>query len=113
MKKFSTLSMVFVGSMMFSVALHAQQTATSRTPIAKSSAPLQIANVVPPTAPEKTTYSKQDGNASLVYYNYKGITNIEEAKVAWIKDNPEAYKKMIEASTNRKAVAPTTTTKQK
>ena len=29
-----------------------------------------------------------------VYFNYKGITNLEEAKVAWVKDNPELYKKM-------------------
>jgi len=29
-----------------------------------------------------------------VYFNYKGITNLEEAKVAWIKDNPELYEKM-------------------
>lgn len=109
MKKFSSLSMVFVGSMLLATSIQAQQTATSKTPVTKSSAQLQIANPVPPTT-EKATLSKQDGNASLVYYNYKGITNLEEAKAAWIKDNPETYKKMIEASGSRKTAAPSSST---
>ena len=31
----------------------------------------------------------------LPYINYRGITNPDQAKEAWIKDNPEAYKKLF------------------
>ncbi|MBK7149290.1 MAG: hypothetical protein IPH78_10840 [Bacteroidetes bacterium] len=48
------------------------------------------------TAATKTT-NVQNGKAELPYINYKGIADNDKAKAAWIKDNPEAYKKFVGA----------------
>jgi len=45
-------------------------------------------------------------NSRLVYYNYRGITNLADAKSAWIKDHPGEYKTL----TNYKPKAKSTST---
>ena len=47
-------------------------------------------------AAEKRNAALQAQPHKRVYENYKGIANQEEAKKAWIKDNPDAYKKSIQ-----------------
>ena len=42
--------------------------------------------------------SEKELQASYPWYNYKGITNIQEAKQLWILDNPAAYKAMTEGT---------------
>jgi len=46
-------------------------------------------------APEKNIAEKPaltTSETQLPYYNYKGISDLEAAKEAWINENPEAYK---------------------
>lgn len=50
-------------------------------------------------APEKNITEKPvltSTETQLPYYNYKGITDLEAAKEAWIKDNPETYKMLLQ-----------------
>ena len=86
MKKTTTLGRLLVlifGSVIFTSTIVAQQATDARITKTPSKA-----NVAP------AVQAKGNKQASdLPYYNYKGIANLEQAKVAWIKDNPEAYKK--------------------
>lgn len=62
------------------------------------SAQIQQKSVQTPTVQSATNAA----DAHLPYFNYKGITNLDDAKQAWIKDNPEAYKAIL---TSKKAIS--------
>lgn len=67
------------------------------------------------TATTKTTNVQnvnQSGKAELPYLNYKGISDNEKAKAAWIKDNPEAYKKFVGAPAQPQKTTTTDSKKQ-
>lgn len=44
------------------------------------------------------SYNKEQQVAAGNYpwYNYKGIADLADAKAEWVKDNPEAYHKLLE-----------------
>lgn len=44
--------------------------------------------------PTTSIQKKEETPAPLPYINYKGISNPEQAKAEWIKDNPEEYQQM-------------------
>jgi len=43
-----------------------------------------------------TTLEKKEETPALPYANYKGISDPEQAKAEWIKDNPEEYQMMLQ-----------------
>jgi|WetSurMetagenome_2_1015567.scaffolds.fasta_scaffold158450_2 hypothetical protein len=53
-------------------------------------ADINKASVTSISNPAEKKYTVSD----LPYYNYKGISDLEQAKTAWIKDYPEEYNKM-------------------
>ncbi len=87
-KKFLALTVLLAT---YVISAQAQQAATGTKTQPAKAATYQIVNVAEVSEPAD---SKE--NAGEVYYRYKGIANIEEAKLAWIKDNPETYRKMTE-----------------
>lgn len=91
MKKTTTLGKLLVlifGSVIFTSTIVAQQATDART--TKTACKANVA---------ATVQSKGNKQASdLPYYNYKGITDMELAKVTWKKDNPEAYRKWVQGT---------------
>lgn len=55
----------------------------------------QIVNVNELNEAELNESSKKE-ESHAIYYHYNGIVNLEEAKQAWIKDNPDAYKQLLQ-----------------
>jgi len=52
---------------------------------------------VPPQQRQTIASSKEikkQDYSMLPYFNYKGITNLEEAKMLWVKENPESYQQL-------------------
>ena len=61
-----------------------------------------------------TTIEKKEETPVLPYANYKGISDPEQAKAEWIKDNPEEYQRMlslVEAVNTTQQQQPATETK--
>ena len=75
-------------------AQNAQATTGNQATVSKSEA--RKTEAATQQAATQTSADLQD-ETKLVYYHYKGITNISLAKETWAKENPEAYKKFIEA----------------
>ena len=50
----------------------------------------------PATVKAAQAPEKKNPVADLPFYNYKGISDLEQAKAAWIADNPEEYNKMLQ-----------------
>lgn len=71
-----------------------KQTKATSTPVT-----YQIAEPVK-QQPDNTdpSYLKEQQLAASNYpwYNYKGIADLAQAKAEWVKDNPEAYHKLLE-----------------
>ncbi len=76
----------------------------------KQSAPEALVEKSNPT----TTIEKKEETPVLPYANYKGISDPEQAKAEWIKDNPEEYQRMlslVEAVNTTQQQQPATETK--
>ncbi len=90
MKKTTTLLRLLVlifSSAIFASTAVAQQATDARTTKTASKS-------IAPTVQAKGNKQASD----LPYYNYKGITDKELAKVTWKKDNPEAYRKWVQGN---------------
>ena len=83
----STLMTVILLLAFFGNTASAQQVATSKASTK--------AEYLKETQQHAATVTGKN-TTGLIYENYKGLTNLAEAKVAWVKDNPELYKKMTE-----------------
>jgi hypothetical protein len=98
---FKTTVLFFVCSV-FVNAANAQQEATPASSRAQSgtSKTSNVENI------------NKTGKATLPYLNYKGIADKEQAKAAWIKDNPEAYEKFKNAPAQPQRTTTTDSKKQ-
>ncbi|HLP52500.1 MAG TPA: hypothetical protein VK154_16545 [Chitinophagales bacterium] len=92
-KKISITITLFTGCAMCAVA---QNSTTTVTPVATHKIAEQVTTPsgVDSKGSPYSSVSEKELQASYPWYNYKGITNIQEAKQQWILDNPEAYKAM-------------------
>lgn len=83
----------------FSVGAMAQNSPQKQTKASPTTVTYQIAEPVKQQA-ENTdpSYKKEEQLAASNYpwYNYKGIVDLANAKAEWVKDNPEAYHKLLE-----------------
>lgn len=102
MKETSTLRKLSMTlALLAGYAVCATAQTTSATPVIKTTPTYQIDEPVNQQGTDAkgspySSVSEKELNASYPWFNYKGITNIQEAKLQWIQDNPAAYKQMQE-----------------
>jgi protein involved in sex pheromone biosynthesis len=100
MKKTATLYRLMAVAILLVACINTiqakQNEKTTKAEVQKQTNNVQV---VKPANQSNHTLPKVTG---YIYENYKGITNPEEAKKAWIKDNPETYRKVVHPTATSK-----------